>query len=268
MAIEVEYFPAGKESDWLVKQFEAIHFRGPGQILEKFIPREDVSLVFHFSTPPFMLQPVEGTLPRYFLTPILSRANLMRIEGGCETFIATCRPTVLSRILGMNMDPASQIWLNPPEALFFPLWKQLALLPGNEERIHCFQAFLQKMWPETYMPDPVDLLYDEIVRNGVKHPLQLLVKNLAWSERTFQRQFRKRLGVSPKRLVRIVRINYLWEKIKSGQPIDYQSLVYEGNFFDQAHFIKDFKAITGETPDAFFHRDLQNVKIMSGKHLD
>jgi AraC-like DNA-binding protein len=40
--------------------------------------------------------------------------------------------------------------------------------------------------------------------------------------------------------------------------------VFDGNYFDQAHFINDFKSITGETPSYFFNRNLQITKMFSG----
>jgi AraC-like DNA-binding protein len=45
---------------------------------------------------------------------------------------------------------------------------------------------------------------------------------------------------------------------------DYQSVVFMANFHDQAHLINDFKKIIGETPKAFFSRNLDNVRVISG----
>lgn len=83
--------------------------------------------------------------------------------------------------------------------------------------------------------------------------------------RTLQRKFIKRTGVTPKVLMRIVRLNYLWTKINNHYAVNYQDLVFEGNFFDQAHFINDFKSIVGETPNHFFNRNLNIVELFSGK---
>ena len=92
-----------------------------------------------------------------------------------------------------------------------------------------------------------------------------IISDFQICERTVQRRFRERLGITPKMLSRIVKINYLWNTINSKGPIDYQDLVFLGNYFDQTHFIKDFKAMTGETPDYFFKRNLNVVRILSGR---
>jgi AraC-like DNA-binding protein len=43
-------------------------------------------------------------------------------------------------------------------------------------------------------------------------------------------------------------------------------MVFDGEYFDQSHFIKDFKMITGESPNHFFKRNLELVKVLSGKN--
>ena len=54
------------------------------------------------------------------------------------------------------------------------------------------------------------------------------------------------------------------QRYYSRYSIDFQELIYKGNFYDQSHFIHDFKEITGESPSFFFKRDLKNLKIFSG----
>jgi len=97
----------------------------------------------------------------------------------------------------------------------------------------------------------IDDIYDRILEDGVSTPLSRIVQGFDISERTLQRKFLRRIGITPKKLMRIIRINEVWEKVKNGDAIDYQDIIFEGNYFDQTHFIKDFKAITGETPDYF-----------------
>jgi hypothetical protein len=41
-------------------------------------------------------------------------------------------------------------------------------------------------------------------------------------------------------------------------------MVFEGNYFDQSHFINDFKSIIGEkSPGDFFNRNLTVVKMFA-----
>lgn len=265
MGIEVSYHEAGPRLSWLVGQFETLNCTSNVDFVDKFIPRFDIALVFHFGTPPLMLHPVKGTLPPYFLAPIITRSSLMRINQSNSTLVVTCKPTVLSRILHLDLLPEPNLYIPLPHEPFFSLWKDLQSRTSTKERIDYFSNFIHTIHPEKYQPDAIDAIYEKIIASTASDQLSHLLEGFSFGARTLQRQFQKRLGITPKKLMRIVRINHIWERIQTNPQIDYQDLIFEGNYFDQTHFIKDFKAITGETPDLFFKRDLSYVKALSGK---
>jgi len=70
------------------------------------------------------------------------------------------------------------------------------------------------------------------------------------SERQIERYFRKYIGLTPKFFCRIIRFNYLFDLMKK-EDKRWTTLAYESGFFDQSHFIKDFKAFTGEDPSKY-----------------
>lgn len=70
------------------------------------------------------------------------------------------------------------------------------------------------------------------------------------SERQLERQFLKRVGVSPKLYARIIRFSYIFELMQK-QDQSWSDLVYQSGFYDQSHFIKNFKEFTGEDPSAY-----------------
>ena len=57
------------------------------------------------------------------------------------------------------------------------------------------------------------------------------------------------VGTSPKKFASIIRFNAVLEDISTTKSLS--EICYENHFFDQAHFIKDFKQFTGETPEKF-----------------
>lgn len=80
----------------------------------------------------------------------------------------------------------------------------------------------------------------------------ILVRNLATelgiSERYLQKEFKKIVGVSPKTLSRIVRFNQLKKNMKKTNSKETLNLALGLGYYDQAHFINEFKAFTGQTP--------------------
>jgi AraC-like DNA-binding protein len=58
------------------------------------------------------------------------------------------------------------------------------------------------------------------------------------------------VGSSPRQFTSIVRLRYFIDRYSPYSSLTTAS--YEAGYFDQSHFIKDFKQFTGETPRQFF----------------
>ncbi len=262
---QVERYNSNETQNWLVNKFERFRYSNFTFLAEKFIPRPDISLIFHFNNTPYIVGKPFIKLEPFFVAPTISKAITVKIEQNMDTFIVNCKPTVFSRIFNIDMSPLSKHSINLPHDIFYPLWKKLGSLKTTEEQIVFFTEFINTHQQSQYIPDTIDLLYDAITEKSITVPLKDIMQSCDASTRTIQRTLIKRVGVSPKKLARIVRINYLWDKIKNENVVDYQDLIFDGSFFDQSHFIKDFKAITGETPHYFFNRNLEIVRMFSGK---
>jgi AraC-like DNA-binding protein len=95
----------------------------------------------------------------------------------------------------------------------------------------------------------------EIIRqkNGVISMNELAGKVFI-STRQLEREFKQKLGISPKSYMRIARLNEVNRKINSGERIDLTELSYTAGYSDQAHFIRDFREFTGESPKVFLSK--------------
>lgn len=245
--------------------FVNLRFSSMSLLAEKFIPRPDISIVFHFKDRPLILGETSIQLEPFFVAPIIPKSIVLNFHGTMDTFIVICAPTVFSRVFDINLSPVPKRSIDLPYAVFQPLWNELSKIKTTKERINHFTHFINTFQQTPYCPDVIDLFYDKIIEKGMNTLLKDIIKDCPACQRSLERNFIKRTGISPKMLMRIVRLDYLWKKINEENAIDYQDLVFDGNYFDQAHFIKDFKSITGETPDHFFNRNLQITKMFSGK---
>lgn len=261
--LNVEIFDRDKNTEWLIRQFEAYRFHGDSMV-DKFIPRPYLSIIFHFKDRPLIVDANSVTLEPFFVAPIISRAITLQFQGRMDTFTVLCKASVFSNLLNLDLSPVSKRSIDLPRGIFLPLWKTMANQDTTEERIQTFIGFINSIQDAPYTPDAVDMLYDKILEKSIIHPLKDIMQECFASRSTLLRKFMKRTGVSPKTLARIVRLDYLWTKIRDEKAINYQDLGFEGNYFDQSHFINDFKAMVGETPGYFFNRNLQIVKMFSG----
>jgi AraC-like DNA-binding protein len=77
----------------------------------------------------------------------------------------------------------------------------------------------------------------------------LLLDNLEMNERTLQRAFSEYIGLSPHEFILLRRINHAIGML--GRTASLTELAHESEFYDQAHFIKSFKSLTGYTPGEY-----------------
>jgi AraC-like DNA-binding protein len=77
------------------------------------------------------------------------------------------------------------------------------------------------------------------------------------SRRQLERRFANTVGLSPKQLAKIIRLQHTLKNLEQKQFNNLASLAVENGYFDQAHFIKDFKEFTGITPKQFYADSLK-----------
>lgn len=70
------------------------------------------------------------------------------------------------------------------------------------------------------------------------------------SERSLERFFKTHIGLSPKLYYRIVRFSNIFNLVQE-EDFKWSDVVYLGGFYDQSHFIKNFKEFTGEEPSNY-----------------
>ena len=110
-------------------------------------------------------------------------------------------------------------------------------------------AFLLERLPD---PDEGFELVAEATRLTLEDPgvtrVEDLAERLAVDRRTLQRLFRERVGVTPKWMLKRYRLHEAAERISDGDVAHWAALALDLGYFDQAHFIRDFKAVVGRTP--------------------
>lgn len=114
---------------------------------------------------------------------------------------------------------------------------------------------------ETYLMGNVnrsrlDLYYlhraaELIRRNKGLISMEALAGKAFISARQLEREFRQKIGISPKNYMRLARLNEVNRIITSGRRLLLTDVSYACGYSDQAHFIRDFKHFTGESPKNF-----------------
>ncbi|MCE7005193.1 helix-turn-helix domain-containing protein [Kibdelosporangium philippinense] len=107
-------------------------------------------------------------------------------------------------------------------------------------------------------PDAKAELAAQIVDRITKAPeivrVDALAQEFDTTVRQLQRLFAEHVGVGPKWVIRRYRLHEVTEQMAGGSKIDWASLAADLGYADQAHFIRDFTRMFGETPTRYAER--------------
>ena len=233
----------------------------------KFIPDGYSAFVFNFGRPVRCINTEsEILLPPFFITkPFLGHLTI-ETPPSVDSFIISVKTSVFSRLFNISLESV-QSKTHFLKDIFkgYTIREDLAAANTFEERIEIFSDYLfRNILPPDYEYDLIDKIYFKIMEEGGTVPLKTILSGFDINPRSGRRNFIKRVGISAKGLSRIIRVNYFLKKIQDMEKKDFNNFILECNYYDQSHFIKDFKGITGETPQSFIKRDLTAEKIVSG----
>lgn len=127
--------------------------------------------------------------------------------------------------------------------------EKLAVAHTDTLRIKIVEQFLLSQLNDIQIDklivEAVQLIYQS---NGTIR-IKELNEKLFISQSPFEKRFRKIVGTSAKKFASIVRFNAVLDNLSENKTLT--EICYEHHFFDQAHFIKNFKQFTGDTPENF-----------------
>ena len=96
-----------------------------------------------------------------------------------------------------------------------------------------------------------------------------LAEELGLSARQVERLFDERIGLSPKFFLRVVRFQEVLRGIREEtNGATWAARAAEHGFYDQAHFIRDFKAFVGESPGAWQVSEQSLAAVFSALRRD
>ncbi len=124
-----------------------------------------------------------------------------------------------------------------------------------EERIEIAENFLRSRRPKR--DDSVALIQQIIERIVADREITKsydLEHQFNLTTRTLQRLFSRYVGVSPSWVIRRYRLHDAVDQLDQGEIVDWPALAVDLGYFDQAHFIKDFKKIMGVSPGQYVRR--------------
>jgi AraC-like DNA-binding protein len=134
---------------------------------------------------------------------------------------------------------------------------------NTKERINIIENFLlDKLNDQATIDTIVKTTIDTMLLTGGGTPISNLLKNDLSKRRQFERKFTQQIGISPKQLGKVIRLQTALKMLLNQPSESLTKIAYESEYYDQAHFIKDFKEFTGTTPKEFLENEEMTLSTL------
>lgn len=145
-------------------------------------------------------------------------------------------------------------------ALFHSLHQAFIMSETIEDLASSCDKILYSRMETPVISDALLLTAAAISGHHGQLPVKEAARKSGYSERQLNRLFYEQIGMNMKHYARLVRFNYVLKQMQKPHCF-FAELSQQAGYFDQAHFDKDFKAISGVTPQNY-------LKTMSDFYYD
>ncbi len=131
------------------------------------------------------------------------------------------------------------------------LIEQMNNMISTQQKIIALQQFLLKQLSLQQQDLIFDYCIEKITASKGKITIKELEKKTGYSSRWLNIKFIEKIGVSPKNLASIIRFKQYYEAFVNNTDSAFFRKDFYELYYDQSHFIKDFKRFTGLPPTRF-----------------
>ncbi len=107
---------------------------------------------------------------------------------------------------------------------------------------------------------PFDKAMLELLRLNGNVSIEKIASLACLSLRQFERVSKERIGLPPKLFARLIRFSKAYRMRENFPLLSWTQIAYECGYFDQMHFIRDFKQFAGVAP-GILEKELENTPV-------
>jgi len=252
--MEFKRVPPSEELKDFIECYWLIYNEESSPVDQKIIPDGFPEIILHFGDPfkirikqQWEIQPINllaGQITRYFFLQNTGPSNILGIKF---------KPAALTHLFTISMYQITNrvIELNNHILEHKLNLGALRLADNHHVRIQMVENSLKKIVTTDLINTPIEKAVRSIFSTNGMISVADLCDASEMSERQLQRTFKKYIGLPPKLYARIIRFSRIFEVVQN-KKLNGIELGLEAGFYDQSHFIRNFKAFTGEDPSQYF----------------
>ena len=135
------------------------------------------------------------------------------------------------------------------------LEEKMAEVSTFQQRVNIAEAYFYNLLKNNYTDFEfrrINHVVELIKKSHGNISISLLASKACLSRKQFERVFSQQIGISPKQYLKIIRFQFSIFQKQQNNDLNMIELTYESGYFDQSHFINDFKSFCGLTPKQYF----------------
>ena len=224
-------------------------------VLQKIIPDGFPEIIFHYGDPyrikldkQWELQSLSlfaGQITRFFFLENTGKSGMVGIKF---------KPSALTQLFGLKMTEFTNKVLVLQDVVgnkLDSLENKVRAARHHAQIIDALENGLKKIDSASIKERIIDKAIQLIFSTHGMVSVTDICNQVNTNERKLQRLFNNWVGLSPKFYARIIRFSYIFQFAQE-KKLNWSEVGLESGFYDQPHFIKNFKAFTGEDPTRYF----------------
>lgn len=125
------------------------------------------------------------------------------------------------------------------------------------------ENYLAKKFRNKLIVNPfIEFAVNKIVASPNQMSIEQISNKVGYSQKHLIKLFKDNVGLTPKGFLKIIRFQKAIEEIAASKKPDWTGIAYESGYYDQSHFINDFKAFSGYTPNQYLQKQFDHLNYI------
>ena len=131
------------------------------------------------------------------------------------------------------------------------LREQVLAAASANARLDVLEKAMADAWNESAFDPAVSFALETLATRPHTANVAAVADRVGLSSKRLVERFKTVVGVAPKRYCRILRFQRALQCAERGRQVDWTRIAMDCGYFDQAHFIHDFRSFAGITPTGY-----------------
>lgn len=135
--------------------------------------------------------------------------------------------------------------------------------PLISSKFRTVEKFLTDKFYTRLIVNPfIDYAVTQIITSPSPQSIEQIADKVGFTQKHLIKLFKDKVGLTPKAFLKVIRFQSAIQQIEDTKFTNWSTIAFESGYYDQAHFINDFKAFSGFTPNAYLQKQYEHLNYV------